>query len=109
MSYWDTSALAKLYVNEPDSVDFEIHAASSGLISTSETGRLELRTVLRRREAEGSLSAGSTELMHTSFCTLIAAGRFVEQAITPELAFKGTGKYGLHAGSVRWFSTIDPG
>jgi len=85
MSYWDTSALAKLYVNEPDSVDFEIHAASSGLISTSETGRLELRTVLRRREAEGSLSAGSTELMHTSFCTLIAAGRFVEQAITPEL------------------------
>ena len=35
MSYWDTSALAKLYVNETDSVAFEIHAASSGLISIS--------------------------------------------------------------------------
>ena len=85
MSYWDTSALAKLYVQELDSADFELHAASSGMISVSETGRLELRTVLRRREAEGSLSAGSTQLMHASFCALIAAGRFVEQAISPEL------------------------
>ncbi len=85
MSYWDTSALAKLYVQEPDSADFELHAAGSSSISVSETGRLELRTVLRRREAEGSLSPGSTQLMHQSFCALIAAGRFIEQPITPEL------------------------
>ena len=85
MSYWDTSALAKLYVQEPDSPEFERHAASVGQISVSETGRLELRTVLRRREAEGSLRPGSTQLMHGSFCALIAAGRFAEQPITPEL------------------------
>lgn len=85
MSYWDTSALAKLYVQESDSVDFERHAAQAAGMTVSETGRLELRTVLRRREAEGSLSPGSTKLMHTSFCALIAAGHFVEEPITAEL------------------------
>jgi uncharacterized protein with PIN domain len=77
MSYWDTSALAKLYVNEPDSSVFELHAASATRLTVSETGRLELRTVLRRREGEGSLCPGSTQVMYDSFCALIAAGRFV--------------------------------
>ncbi len=54
MSYWDTSALAKLYVSEPDSADFERHAAAASQIAVSAIGRLELRAVLRRREAEGS-------------------------------------------------------
>lgn len=51
----------------------------------SETGRLELRAVLRRREAEGSLSSGSTETMHAAFCALITLGPFKEEPITPEL------------------------
>jgi predicted nucleic acid-binding protein len=85
MGYWDTSALAKLYVLESDSAVFEAHAESAAQISISETGRLELRTVLRRREAEGSLGPGSTRAMHDSFCGLIAVGRFIEQRITPEL------------------------
>ena len=70
---------------ESDSAVFEAHAASAARISVSETGRLELRTVLRRREAEGSLGAGSTQIMHASFCGLIAVGRFIEQRISPEL------------------------
>ncbi len=85
MSYWDTSALAKLYVQEADSRLFEQHAAKAARLVVSETGRLELRTVLRRREAEGSLTAGSTQVMHASFCSLIAAGRLFEQAINAEL------------------------
>lgn len=85
MSYWDTSALAKLYVSEPDSADFESHAAAASQTTVSETGRLELRAVLRRREAEGSLSEGSTSLLHRSFCDLIASGRFLEQTVTPAL------------------------
>ncbi len=83
MSYWDTSALAKLYVQEADSIVFEQHAAAALRLTVSETGRLELRTVLRRREAEGSLSPGSTARMHTSFSGLIAVGRFTEVVITP--------------------------
>ncbi len=85
MSYWDTSAIAKLYVQETDSTDFEAHAANAPNITVSETGRLELRAVLRRREAEGSLSPGSTKTMHASFCALISSGQLMEEVITPEL------------------------
>jgi predicted nucleic acid-binding protein len=85
MSYWDTSALAKLYVQETDSAAFETHAANIPKITVSETGRLELRAVLRRREAEGSLSPGSTKAMHASFCSLICLGQFMEESITAEL------------------------
>lgn len=85
MSYWDTSALAKLYVEEADSLAFETHAAKTPNITVSETGRLELRAVLRRREAEGSLSSGATETMHAAFCALITLGPFKEEPITPEL------------------------
>ena len=85
MIYWDTSALAKLYVSEPDSADFEQHAAAASQIAVSATGRLELRAVLRRREAEGSISDGATSLLHRSFCDLIASGRFLEQTVTPAL------------------------
>lgn len=85
MSYWDTSALAKLYVQETDSIVFEQHAAAAQRLTASETGRLELRTVLRRREAEGSLSAGATTRMHASFAGLIVAGKITEVTITPAL------------------------
>lgn len=88
MSYWDTSALAKLYVSEPDSGVFEAHAVGSVRMTVSETGRLELRTVLRRREAEGSLAPGATKVLHASFCRLVALGQFLEEAITPELEFE---------------------
>ena len=85
MSYWDTSALAKLYFSEPDSNEFERHATAASQIAVSAIGRLELRAVLRRREAEGSLSEGSTSLLHRSFCDIIASGRFSEQTVTPAL------------------------
>jgi predicted nucleic acid-binding protein len=85
MSYWDTSALAKLYVQEADSAVFESHAASHPSIVVSETGRLELRAVLRRREAEGALSASATKTLHASFCALISSGQFREESITSEL------------------------
>ena len=85
MSYWDTSALAKLYVSETDCAAFEAHAANVAQMTVSETGRLELRTVLRRRDAEGSLAAGAAKLLHASFCGLITSGQWVEKVITPEL------------------------
>lgn len=85
MSYWDTSSLAKLYVQEVDSEAFEAHAATDPNITVSKTGRLELRAVLRRKEAEGALTPGATDTMHASFCALISTGQFAEESITPEL------------------------
>ena len=85
MSYWDTSALAKLYVQEADSAAFEAHAALATHMVVSETGRLELRAVLRRRESEGSLSAGAAKVLHTAFCRLIGAGVLIEESVTPQL------------------------
>lgn len=56
MSYWDTSALLKLFVMEPDSAVFRRHAADvAGRWSTAEWTRLELWSALRRKEAEGFL------------------------------------------------------
>lgn len=62
MSYWDTACLVKLYVPEPNSAVFEEYAASllEGPV-TGEFARLELWTVLRRKEAESSLAAGEAK------------------------------------------------
>lgn len=79
------AALAKLYVPETDSADFEILAEAATSIPVSETGRLELRTVLRRREAEGSPAPGSTDLLHAAFTAAVAAGRYKERTTTLEL------------------------
>lgn len=61
MSYWDTSALGKLYVQEPDSADFEQKAAQEPLIVTSSLARLEMRRIAFRKEAEGQIPAGTAE------------------------------------------------
>ena len=59
MSYWDTACLVKLYVSEPNSAEFEAYAATlDERPVTGEFARLELWTVLRRKEAESSLASG---------------------------------------------------
>lgn len=60
MSYWDSSALLKLYVKEADSAVFEnfvTGAARAPVISR--LGIYEMETVLRRKESEGTLTVGS--------------------------------------------------
>ena len=48
MSYWDTSALAKLYLPEPDSADFAQKAASDALMATARLTLYEMRRVAFR-------------------------------------------------------------
>jgi predicted nucleic acid-binding protein len=56
MSYWDTSALVKLFVQEKDSPAFHVHAAGMPeRLITAELTRLELWSALRRKEAEDTL------------------------------------------------------
>jgi predicted nucleic acid-binding protein len=65
MSYWDSSALVKLYSKETDSSVFEQFAAKAQ--TTPTTARLafyEIQTTLRRKEAEGTLTAGAAQRNH---------------------------------------------
>ena len=61
MSYWDTSALVKLYAIEPDSGDFIARSLAAPPLHTCRLAEYELRATLRRKEAEGVLTAGATE------------------------------------------------
>jgi len=57
MSYWDTSALVKLYLPEPDSPQFESLALAAPVV-IGMIARHEMRTVFRRREAEAAIPRG---------------------------------------------------
>ncbi|HEY5892132.1 MAG TPA: type II toxin-antitoxin system VapC family toxin [Chthoniobacterales bacterium] len=63
MSYWDTSALVKLYLMEPDSARFEALALVSPVV-IGMIARHELRTVFRRREAEAAIPAREASALY---------------------------------------------
>jgi hypothetical protein len=75
MQYWDTSTLAKLYVNEPDSAQFAAYLATTGPITTSELTRWELFRVLARKEAGGLLPSGASEVIFGRFLADVTAGK----------------------------------
>ena len=75
MQYWDTSALAKLYVSEPDSAQFTAYLAATGPITTSDLARWELFRVLDRQEAKGLLPNGAAEIVFACFLADVAAGK----------------------------------
>lgn len=75
MSYWDTSALAKLFVAEPDSTLFERHAAESAAPAvTAEITVLEMRRVAYRKEVAGVLQPGTAEATLADLDADVAAG-----------------------------------
>lgn len=74
MSYWDTSALGKLYVLEPDSADFEQKAASEPVIVTTRLALYEMRRVAFRKESSGLIPADTAETILTQVDGDIAAG-----------------------------------
>ncbi len=85
MSYWDTSALAKLYVWEPDSLRFRQHVAQVGVPPvTAEVTPLEMRRVAFRKEVAGGLLPGTAESTVAQVNTDVAAGslKIVEQTPT---------------------------
>ena len=75
MHYWDTSTLAKLYVNEPDSSQFANHLATTGVITSSELARWELFRVLARKEAGTLIPAGAREAIFSKFEADVTSGR----------------------------------
>ncbi|MFZ2281957.1 MAG: type II toxin-antitoxin system VapC family toxin [Prosthecobacter sp.] len=83
MSYWDTSALAKIYLQESDSTVFRSRAVLDAPLHTAHLTLHELRTVLLRRESEGVIQPGGAALLFQDFEADIAAGLILVQTETP--------------------------
>lgn len=77
MSFWDTSCLVKLYVVEPDSVQFEAHALASYPLTCSAIAPLELWATLRRKESEGRLAPGAAAGLHQVLKSDVANGDII--------------------------------
>lgn len=68
MSYWDSSALLKLFAVESDSAVFREHVRRDGdMLVTSELTRLELWSALRRKESEGEIDHGGAKARLANF------------------------------------------
>lgn len=74
MSYWDTSALSKLYLPEADSAGFVQKAANNPVIVTTRLALYEMRRVAFRKEISGFIQAGTAESVLTQLNQDIAAG-----------------------------------
>lgn len=77
MHYWDTSALAKLYVAEVDSQQFSAHWSQTGVITTSALARWEIFCVLARKEADGLMPSGAAEIIFNEFLADVSSGAVV--------------------------------
>ncbi len=68
MSYWDSSALLKLFAAEADSSAFHAHVRHQGArLATSELTRMELWSALRRKESEGLIGHGEAHVLLSDF------------------------------------------
>src|ERR1700676_2625206 len=85
MSYWDSSALVKLYVQELDSAEFRELAVKTSRVATGSLTRHEVRTVFRRREAEGVLPSGEAAALYDELIADIAAADIVIQPETGDM------------------------
>lgn len=78
MTYWDTSALIKLYAPEPDSPTFlDLLAQATRPPLTADITRAEMLCALWRKEHAGDLVPGAAETLFTRFLSDAAAGRLV--------------------------------
>jgi predicted nucleic acid-binding protein len=75
MSYWDTSTLVKLYVKEADSAALVNHLRSAaGAQATSRIALYEARATFRRKESDGLLPAGATQILHAQLLQDVSTG-----------------------------------
>jgi predicted nucleic acid-binding protein len=81
MSYWDSSALVKLYMQRK----FRELAVKASRVATGWLTRHEVRTVFRRREAEGVLPSGEAAALYDELTADIAVADIVIQPETADM------------------------
>jgi len=91
MSYWDSSALLKLYATEVDSAVFEAFVAQSKSSPViGQIGFYEMCTALHRKEIEGALTVGSAQKLQEQLVRDAADGsiRVIEFSTEVEKRFR---------------------
>ncbi|MDA1313988.1 MAG: type II toxin-antitoxin system VapC family toxin [Acidobacteria bacterium] len=77
MSYWDTSALLKLFAAEPDSPVFEERARQESLIACSAIVSTEMLCAMYRKEQLGDLTRGGARMALHQFQLDLDSGRIL--------------------------------
>jgi uncharacterized protein len=75
MVYWDTSALLKLYVSEPESAKLAELASAEGPILSSAIAPVEMMCALARKEGAGEMRRGGAREVFALIGRHLAAGR----------------------------------
>jgi predicted nucleic acid-binding protein len=86
MVFWDTSALLKLYINEPDSNTFTALAESEEPLAISSWTTHEMLCGLHRKELLRDLKRGGAEAIYQRLLRQIAAGTLQVIAYTATVA-----------------------
>ncbi|MCX6638699.1 MAG: type II toxin-antitoxin system VapC family toxin [Acidobacteria bacterium] len=75
MVYWDTSALLKLYVSEPESAKLVELVSAEGPILSSAIAPVEMICALARKEGSGEMTRGGAREVFARIGRHLAAGR----------------------------------
>lgn len=76
--YLDTSALVKLFIDEPESDALNAELSAVGEVVLSDVGLTELASALGRRAREGALTAAEAKRVYGHAERLVEACRLVE-------------------------------
>jgi predicted nucleic acid-binding protein len=85
--FWDTSAIAKLYLNESGSL-WAADRADASEVVCSQLVITEIASVLSRRSAQGEFDVAKRDLLYASF--LDDAERWQMSAVTNDLLRRGS-------------------
>ncbi len=83
MSYWDSSALVKLYLHESDSAVFEALAAQPGPMRTCPLGEFESLLTIRHHEAARRLTGQQADQLIEDLLFDVETG--VVEVVAPDL------------------------
>lgn len=78
MIYWDTSVILKLYVDEPDSGEWqELALGQRGPLRSSALMQAEMAHALKQKELRGEVAKGAADELYKLLCEDLQAGRFL--------------------------------
>lgn len=94
MSYFDSSYIAKFYLDEPDSEAVRRLAESLGQVRCAVIGRVEVAAVFHRKLREGAFSAAAFREVMAQFADDCHQGLWTWLPLTSALAAKTVAAFG---------------